>query len=47
MYTRAGSAAAPRGMQCGAGPAADTFSIIGILTGSEDSRIEFVQNSEF
>ena len=62
MYTRAGSAAAPRGMQsirsmqCGAGPRAGPrarapprthFRIIGILTGSEDSGIDFMQNSEF
>ena len=55
MYTRAGSAAAraeciQRGSACRpayARAAADTFRIIGILTGSEDSRIEFMQNSEF
>ena len=55
MYTRGGAAPARaacmrRGSACRpacARAAAASFRIIGILTGPEDSRIEFMQNSEF
>ena len=50
-----GTRRGPARHACGAGPRAgprarappDTFHIIGILTGSEDSRIDFMQKSEF
>ena len=39
--------AGPRAGPRARAPARTHFRIIGILTGSEDSRIEFMQNSEF